>query len=372
MLVLPRIRPPAGMPNSGNDGAAPMTLLHASPPSTPSRGSERPQAAIIGESRGIRLVLDQVDRIASTSTTTVLIDGPSGVGKELVARAIHDSSRRSGKPFVAVNCAALPENLFEAELFGYASGAFTGGKPGGHEGLTASAEGGTLFLDEVGEIPLALQAKLLRFLQERTYRRIGENEDRAMDVRVLAATHRDLESMVESGAFREDLYYRLNVLSLRVPALRERAEDVLPIAIHYLQQFAEELNSPLTGFTAAAASRLVEHSWPGNVRELRNTIERAAVLAGEGEIDEEHLGLPGGSRSASTSGSAPLPVAGVRAMKEEGIVLSVPDLDLRNVERVVIERALELSRGNRSQAARDLGINRTTLYNKLRQYGIEA
>ena len=321
--------------------------------------SRRMSGAIVGSSSLVQQVLDLVQRVASTPRTTVLISGESGVGKELVARAVHQQSARKDGPFVAVNCAALSESLLEAELFGYEAGAFTGGAPKGHTGLIAAAEGGSLFLDEIGELATPLQAKLLRVLQERTFRRVGSNVDQSMDVRVIASTNRELTLMVESGEFREDLFYRLNVMSIRVPALRERAEDIPELSTHFLASFSGEFGKQYTGFTAAAMARLQAHDWPGNVRELRNTIERAALLGPGGSVLPEHLGL-----GEQTLARAPLPggVAG-------GLPLG--DRSLKGIEEALIRRVLEENAGNRSRSARVLGINRTTLYNKLRAYSIE-
>lgn len=312
---------------------------------------------VIGRSAAIRRVLEHVGRVAGTPRTTALVTGESGVGKELVARAIHEQSARSAGPFVAVNCAAISEGLLEAELFGYEPGAFTGGDPSGREGLLAAAEGGTLLLDEVGEMEPALQAKLLRVLQERSYRRVGGTIDLDMELRVVASTNRDLAAMVEKGSFREDLYYRLNVLSIQVPPLRERSEDVPPIATHFLARFAEELGRDFTGFSEAALEALCAHSWPGNIRELKNSVERAAIQAEEGLVRPEHLSLP---------------LPGSPTPGDDVSNLPLEDWNLRGMEESLIRRALTEFRGNRSQVARELGINRTTLYNKLRVYGIEG
>lgn len=300
-----------------------------------------------------------VERVAAAPRTTVLITGESGVGKELVARAIHGRSARKDKPFVAVNCAGLGEGLLEAELFGYASGAFTGALPGGHEGLFSAAQGGSILLDEIGELDLALQARLLRVLQERTYRPVGSNVDRSMDVRILAATNRELGRMVSDGRFREDLYYRLNVLSIRVPALRDRHEDLMPLARRFVVDLADEMGCSPLGFTDSALKRLARHSWPGNVRELRNVLERAVLSARNGTIDVDHLGLDETMPAQASQGG-------------NGLLLPVFDRSLRNVERALIERVLSETSGNRSHAARLLGVNRATLYNKLRTYGISA
>ncbi len=316
---------------------------------------------ILGESRAIRQVLESIERVAAAPRTTVLITGESGVGKELVARAVHEHSARAEKPFVAVNCAALAEGMLEAELFGYEGGAFTGALPKGKEGLIAAAEGGSLFLDEIGELPLELQAKLLRVLQERSYRRIGAQADRRMDVRILASTNRDLSVMVGEGRFREDLFYRLNVMSIRVPPLRERPEDIPVLAAHFLAHFRAEFARGPVAFGEETRRKLVAWPWPGNVRELRNALERAVLLAEAGEILPEHL-FPEGSRTLrGANGSAPSAGSAGAAAEERS---------LRGMERALIERVLGETRGNRSEAARILGVNRATLYNKLKAYGI--
>jgi DNA-binding NtrC family response regulator len=312
---------------------------------------------IVGASPAIRRLLEQIARVAATPRTTVLVTGESGVGKELVARAVHEHSARAARPFVALNCAALSEPLLEAELFGYEPGAFTGGAPKGRDGLLAAAEGGSLFLDEIGELAPVLQAKLLRVLQERVYRRVGGNTDREMDVRIIASTNRDLSRMVEEQRFREDLFYRLNVMSLVVPALRERAQDVALLAGHFLTRYAGEFKKDLRRFSPAALELLERGSWPGNVRELQNTIERAALLCNGPEILPEHLG-PAQGRPAG---------AGGRAGAADSLPLA--DRSLRAMEEALIRRVLEECGGNRSRAAAVLGINRTTLYNKLRVYG---
>ncbi|MFN0244934.1 MAG: sigma-54-dependent transcriptional regulator [Planctomycetota bacterium] len=313
--------------------------------------------AILGGSPEIRAVVESVARVAATPRTTVLITGESGVGKELVAHAVHEQSARAAEPFVAVNCAALSESLLEAELFGYEGGSFTGAASKGRTGLIAAAEGGALFLDEIGELALDLQAKLLRVLQERVYRPVGSVADRAMDVRILASTNRDLVTMVEGGGFREDLYYRLNVLSIRVPPLRERPSDVPVLAAHFLAHFEREFGKAFDGFSSAAREALVRHDWPGNVRELRNAIERAALLAAGGEIQPAHLFASGTPPFAARTAS----------------LLDLPqgERSLAAMERAWILRVLQASNGNRSHAARLLGVNRTTLYNKLKSYGVE-
>ncbi len=298
----------------------------------------------------MRVVLEHVQRVASSARTTVLVTGESGVGKEVVARAVHESSARARGPFVALNCAALQDGLLEAELFGYAPGAFTGALPRGRSGLFAAASGGSIFLDEIGELAPALQAKLLRVLQERCYRPIGGGADQPMDARVIASTNRDLEQRVAAGAFREDLYYRLNVLQLRVPALRERPEDVPVLAERFLREFS----AGKLGFTPAALRALAAHAWPGNVRELRNRVERACVLARASRIEPAELELP------------------TAALARPGAAASGGERTLAAMERAWIEQVLRESGGNRSRAARELGIDRSTLYEKLRRYALAS
>jgi transcriptional regulator with PAS, ATPase and Fis domain len=309
-----------------------------------------------GESRAMTDVVGAIERVAATPRTTVLVLGESGTGKEVVAREIHRRSARCDKPFVAVNCAGFADGLLEADLFGHAPGAFTGALPGGRKGLFEAAHGGSILLDEIGELDLNLQARLLRVLQERTIRPVGGTQDKAVDVRILAATNRDLGEMVGAGKFREDLYYRLNVLSIRVPALRDRIGDVPLLARLFVGEIAREIGCAPRGLTNEASTALAQHRWPGNVRELRNVIERAVLLARDGWIGTEHLGL---EENKVAQGSA-----------SKGLHLEIPDCSLRSVERALIERVLGDAAGNRSQAARLLGVNRTTLYNKMRAYGL--
>lgn len=307
---------------------------------------------------GLSELVMRIDRVALAARTTVLIQGESGAGKELVARAIHELSSRRGGPFVALNCAALTEGLLEAELFGYGPGAFTGGDPRGRTGLLEAAEGGTLVFDEIGELAPALQAKLLRALQERAYRRVGETLERPFDVRIVAATHRDLAREVAQGRFREDLFYRLNVLSLGVPPLRARTEDVLPLARRFLARAAAEFGTGARELSGAALAALERHPWPGNVRELEHAVQRAALLSNGPTIEPAHLEL-----GPTAPGGAPL---------AQVDVLPLGDRSLRAVEQTLIRRVLEESSGNRSRAASVLGINRTTLYAKLKAYGIAS
>jgi len=308
-------------------------------------------SGMIVSSPAMERVLELARRVAQVDST-VLLTGESGVGKERVARFIHSESARTGGPFVAINCGAVPEGLLESELFGHARGAFTGANQD-RAGLFEAAQGGTLLLDEIGDVPPAMQVKLLRALQEREVRRVGENRSRPVDVRVLAATHRDLPAEVHAARFRQDLYYRLRVVEIRVPPLRERREAILPMARTFLAEAAEKAGRRITGFTSTAASRLLRHAWPGNVRELENAIEHAVVLARGSRIDVEDLPAEIGSALPA------LPLPGdVRRLDE--------------VERDYILAVLHATGGNRAQAAAKLGIGAATLYRKLKRYGAAA
>jgi DNA-binding NtrC family response regulator len=304
----------------------------------------------VAESAAMRRVLELATRVAGHATT-VLITGESGTGKELVARFIHQRSPRAAARFVAVNCAAIPESLMESELFGHRRGAFTGATED-RRGLFEEADGGTLLLDEVGELPLALQPKLLRALEEGAIRRVGDGQERKVDVRVVAATARELDELVRDGRFRDDLFYRLNVVRLHLPPLRERPEDVPALAAHFLAQAAARQGRSLS-LTSRALARLREYPWPGNVRELRNALERAAVLAPAPTLDAADLAL-GDPRAAPIGGGATQPLkAQVEAL-----------------ERTVIERALHDAGGNRREAAKALRVSLRTLFYKLRRYGL--
>lgn len=317
------------------------------------------ESQIIAESPPMRKVMDLATRVAPHNTT-VLITGESGTGKEIVARAIHRMSPRRDQRFVAVNCGAIPENLLESELFGHARGAFTGAtsdKPG----LFEEADGGTLFLDEVGELPLELQVKLLRALQEGEIRRVGESRNRRVDVRVLAATARDLESDVRQGRFREDLYYRIDVVRIHLPPLRDRPEDIEALARLFIERVQSRTSRPLS-LTPAALAALRAHPWPGNVRELQNAIERAAVLSADGRVTPEELWPAGWQSPAMESG-------GAGGTERPGPVLSLKQA-LDEAARSAIRRALEASGGNKAQAAKLLGISERTLFYRLKQLGI--
>jgi len=297
----------------------------------------------------MQAVLKRAARFAANDAPVAVL-GETGTGKEVVARILHANSRRAKKPFVAVNVAALPAELLESELFGHGKGAFTGAATA-RRGLFEAADGGTLFLDEIGEMPLPLQAKLLRALQDGELRRVGESESFAVDVRVVCATHRDLARRVAEGSFREDLYYRLKVLTLEMPPLRARVDDILPLACHFL---AEE-KAAARGFTATAKKRLLQYGWPGNVRELQNVVKHGAALAMGSEVHEDDL--PDElQRTAVSSLSAAAPEA------------REPLKTLSEVEREHILRVLDACGGSQSEAARILGVARNTLWRKLRAY----
>lgn len=321
---------------------------------------------IVARSPAMRRVLELARRMAGVDST-VLVMGDSGVGKERVARFIHARSGRTAGPFVAINCGALPDTLLESELFGHARGAFTGARRD-RPGLFEAAHGGTLLLDEVGEVPPALQVRLLRVLQEREVRRLGENHDRPVDVRVVAATHRDLAAEVEAGRFREDLYYRLGVLTLEIPPLRERPDDILPLARIKLLETAARTGRVLQGLAPAVARRLFEAPWPGNVRQLHNVIERAVVLAESDTI--ELSDLPELTGPGESSCPEPEPALAGDPPSASDDLGSLEDETLDAVERAHILRVLRASEGNRTEAAQRLGIGTATLFRKLKRYGM--
>ncbi len=306
---------------------------------------------IIGKSKSWREVLDLVSKVAPTETT-VLLTGESGTGKEVVARAVHAASPRSDKPFLAINCAALPEQLLESELFGYERGAFTGALQS-RAGKIEQAAGGVLFLDEVAEMSPAVQAKFLRVLQEREFQRLGGSRVQKADVRVIAATNRDLSAALARGDFREDLYYRLSVFGIALPPLRERKDDILPLAEAFAEEIGKTVSRPCAGISRDAGAALLAYSWPGNVRELRNAIERAIILCDGGLITAEHLPAPKSGNGKSAGPPAP-----------------PPDQNLSDVERSLVENALKEARNNKALAARRLGITRSQLYSRIQKYSI--
>jgi DNA-binding NtrC family response regulator len=301
---------------------------------------------IIGKSEAMQRVFELIERVASTEST-VLITGESGTGKELVAQAIHGNSRRCYMPFVAVSCGALPETLLESELFGYEKGAFTGAEHT-KKGRFELAEGGTLFLDEIGDISLKTQVDLLRVLQQKEFRRLGGQELIKVDVRIIAATNRDLKKAIEERRFREDLYYRLNVISIQLPTLRERKEDIPLLVAAFIRKDCLELNREEKKVSSSALKALMHYDWPGNVRELENVIERALVIGQGKEIVPEDLPFP----------------------RKELETKTFPN-SLKLMEKIHIERVLGESDWNVSRAARELDIDRQTLYNKIEKYGIK-
>lgn len=307
---------------------------------------------LVSHSKAMKPVFEMTSSVAN-SDITALIHGETGTGKELLARAIHGMSARADKPFVAINCAALPDNLLESELFGYKKGAFTGAVQD-REGRIDQAKDGTIFLDEIGEISPALQVRLLRVLQEHTYEPLGSNETKTSNARIIAATHRDLSKLVETGEFREDLFYRINVIRLDLPPLRDRKEDLPLLIDHFIERFNRIHRKQITGLTNGAHSLLMTHNWPGNVRELENMIERAFVLCNGSKIEIRHL-------PHELSGKAP-------GMNEEAQDIRVAR---HTAEAQSIMKALENNNFNRLATARELGIHKTTLFRKIKALGLQ-
>ena len=310
---------------------------------------------MIGQSPAMQRIFRLIAKIAPTESP-VLITGESGTGKELIASAIHLQSRRSHRPFVAVNSSAIPEALFESEIFGHVRGAFTGATAD-RTGLMQHADGGTIFFDEVAEMPLSIQVKLLRALQNGEIRRVGAKESIRVDIRVIAATNRDVKKALAEGAFREDLYYRLNVFHIEIPPLRERREDIPLLANFFREKFARELGKPVTGFDEGAQTYLMRHDYPGNVRELENAVERAVTLAEGTEVTPPDL--PPSIREART------PLLGHGKPFPYSESLSLAQLEAEHIRRVLVHTA-----GNTTKAARSLGISRSTLWRKMREYGL--
>ncbi|MEK6248034.1 MAG: sigma-54 dependent transcriptional regulator [Planctomycetales bacterium] len=308
---------------------------------------------ILGASDTMQELYDQLARVAD-SETSVLISGESGTGKELVARALHRQSRRADGPFIAVNCAALPDALLESELFGHAAGAYTDAK-GERKGLFLQAQGGTLLLDEVGELPLAMQPKLLRALEENMVRPVGSDQEISFDARILTATNRDLETAVEEGRFREDLFFRVNVIQLELPPLRARSMDTLLLAQHFLETFAARSKKQVSGISKAVAERLLDYTWPGNIRELRNVMERAIALTRYDQLAVEDLPEK------------------IRNYRGSQVLVGGNDpsemVSLAEIEKRYILHVLNAAGDNKTLAARTLGLDRKTLYRKLQQYG---
>jgi DNA-binding NtrC family response regulator len=312
---------------------------------------QKQRTSTVAQSAAMKEVLALAARVAATPASSALLIGESGVGKEVVASYIHEMSERRSGPFVRVNLAAIPENMVEAELFGSVRGAFTDAKRD-RAGHFASADGGTILLDEVCEFKPELQPKLLRALEERSFFPVGSDRERRMNVRVLAATNRNPADMIARGLLREDLYYRLSTIVVRIPPLRERRDDILPLATHFLERFRVELGRPRASFTPSAAEGLPQYDWPGNVRELRNAIERAMIVAESDAIGRSDLGLPPDSKEAPTPSGA-------------------EDLSLDAMERRHVALVLERAGGSKTRAAAMLGVSRSTLWDKLKRYGMD-
>jgi DNA-binding NtrC family response regulator len=308
---------------------------------------------IVGRSPAMREIFQTIERVAPTRAT-VLLCGESGVGKDMIARAVHHHSPRRDRPFVKINCTALPENLMESELFGYEKGAFTGANMT-KLGKFEQADTGTVFLDEIGDVPAAIQVKLLRVLQEREFERLGSNKTRHIDVRVLAATNVDLRAALEQGTFREDLFYRLNVMPLNIPSLRERKEDIPFLVDHFIKKLSPEVGSGVTGISEGGMQVLAAYHWPGNVRELENVIERSLVMSSGEILNAEDIRLDTAPRSRGPAVESFLP---------EGMTLE-------EFEQSIIREALKRANGNKSQAARLLGLTRNALRYRLSQMGLE-
>jgi two-component system, NtrC family, response regulator AtoC len=314
---------------------------------------------VIAESAPMRDVLNFVRRVAASEATTILLEGENGTGKDLVAKTLHYQSTRQAEPFIAINCAAIPDSLLESELFGYEKGAFTDARAQ-KRGIFELADKGTLFLDEVGEIPLMLQAKLLRVLEDQSFRRLGGLKDIQLDLRVIAATNKNLREAVKEGAFRQDLYFRLNVIQILIPPLRERAGDIVPLTRFFIEHYNRKFKRSIEGVSDSAAKLLLYHDWPGNVRELRNAIERAMILEESSLITPPSLPIAisrpeGDSLSHDTVASAAVPIDG---------------MSLEDNERSLLVRALEKTNGNQTQAARLLRVTRDTLRYKMKKFNL--
>jgi DNA-binding NtrC family response regulator len=320
---------------------------------------------IVGKSKKMQEIYRIIAKVANTDST-VLIYGGSGTGKELIARAIHFNSPRREKQFVPVDCAVLSENLLESELFGHVRGSFTGAvttKPG----LFEVADGGTVFLDEVGNISLSIQAKLLRVLQEREFTPVGGTKAKKVDIRLIAATNKDLEKMIQEESFREDLYYRLNIVPVTLPPLKERQEDIPLLAVHFLKKYAEEMGKTVKGFTPEAMEKLMKYPWPGNVRELENVIERTVVMMEEEMVREEHLILPGQKEKEKPPEHVPVTSEELKELKKQ-----IREKAVEDVEKAFVLNALERHNWNVTRAAEEVGMLRPNFQALMRKYGLRA
>jgi len=319
---------------------------------------------MVVESTLMRQVVNFARRVAASEVSTILLEGESGTGKDVLAKFLHYHSARTSEPFLAINCAAIPETLLESELFGYEKGAFTDARAQ-KRGILELASNGTVFLDEIGDLPLALQAKLLRVLEEQKFRRLGGVKDIDVNLRIVTATNRNLRDAIEQGRFRLDLFYRLNVIQLTVPSLRERPDDILPLAAHFLLLFSQRFKRDIRGLSPAAESAMLRHDWPGNVRELRNTIERAVVLEESNWVQPENLGINGGLMPRSIPATPPAPPS-VRSSAP-----SLEGMSLEEAEKTMLLNALEKTAWNQTQAAKLLDVTRDTLRYKMKKYDLK-
>jgi DNA-binding NtrC family response regulator len=352
---------------------------------------------IVGSSRKLKEVVEIARKVASSGATTCLLQGESGTGKDLLAQAIHYESSRATRPFVPINCTALPEELLESELMGHEKGAFTDAKLT-KKGLFEVADGGTVFLDEIGDMKPGLQAKLLRFIENKTFRRVGGHRDILVDVRIIAATNRNLENLVKTGMFREDLYFRLNVIQIPIPPLREHPEDILPLAEHFLSEFSFDFKRTVKGFSEESRKKIMRHSWPGNVRELKNAVERMIILGTddlEGTLDSgwiaeramsdqavtrEYDPIPMGKGYASSGAEEPMAqwqdgsgsATALDGREEERFPFLLPEggVDIEDVERDFIRQAVEATGGNQTRAAELLGLTRDALRYRMKKFGL--
>ncbi len=315
---------------------------------------------IVGESDGMKKVIEFADKVAKGYDTTVLIEGESGVGKEVVARMIHHRSSRFDKPFVGINCGAISKELLESELFGYGKGAFTGGLQDGKKGKIEMADSGTLLLDEISELQPSAQVKLLRFLEEREFYPVGSTQKKMVDVRIIAATNKSLAVQVQAGAFREDLYYRLNVARVVIPPLIERKADIIPLTLFFMHKFNEKFSKNFHGISSEARKMLVQYPWRGNIRELKNAVERVVLMEDGGTIEPAHLVFLAYPYHAATQ------------QADLGIIIPPDGLNLEDLIRRLIIQALELSGANRTRAAKLLGISRPTLIYRIEKHGIDV
>lgn len=313
---------------------------------------------IIGNSRHVRSLMEVLDKVARSEAASVLVQGESGTGKELVAKWVHYSSNRADKPFIAINCAAVPASLLESELFGHEKGAFTDAKAN-KKGLFELADGGTVFLDEIGDMEMGMQAKLLRFLEDRSFRRIGGGRVFTVDVRIISATNKDLHKSIEERTFRNDLYYRLQVIPIMLPSLRERKEDILPLANHFISLFNRDFNKKIQGIDSVAERMLTEYGWPGNIRELKNVIERAIILGNNDTLQLENLPL----EIIAKSSSVPM------GESTSSFRLPPEGIDIEEVERELIRQALEVTEWNQSKAAKKLNLGIDAFRYRMKKFG---